>query len=124
VTIQGDRLLLRRLLANLVENGIHAGEGAGRAGRVRLGWSAAASGGARIAVDDEGPGVPPADRERIFEPYVTGKPTGTGLGLAIARKIALEHDGELAVDAAPAPGLGGARFVVTLPSHRRGEPTE
>jgi nitrogen fixation/metabolism regulation signal transduction histidine kinase len=123
VTIQGDRLLLRRLLANLVENGLHAGEGAGRAGRVRLAWSAAPDGGARIEVDDEGPGVPPADRERIFEPYVTGKPTGTGLGLAIARKIALEHDGELAVDAVPAPVLGGARFIVTLPPHRRGEPS-
>ena len=55
-----------------------------------------------------------ADREKIFEPYVTTKATGTGLGLAIARKICLEHGGELALVPERAPS-GGARFVISLP---------
>jgi two-component system, NtrC family, nitrogen regulation sensor histidine kinase NtrY len=115
VTVAGDRLLLRRLLANLIENGIHAGESAGKSGRVVLRWSAENERGtARITIDDEGPGVAAGDRERIFEPYFTSKETGTGLGLAIAKKIALDHGGSLNSDAAPAP-TGGARFVLRLP---------
>ena len=109
VTVSGDRLLLRRLLANLVENGVHAGE------RVVLSWHAdPAAGVAIVAVDDEGPGVADKDRERIFEPYVTSKETGTGLGLAIAKKIALDHRGDLSVAPGPAP-TGGARFILTVP---------
>jgi nitrogen fixation/metabolism regulation signal transduction histidine kinase len=50
----------------------------------------------------------------VFEPYVTTKATGTGLGLAIARKIAIEHGGELALATERAP-TGGARFIITLP---------
>jgi two-component system nitrogen regulation sensor histidine kinase NtrY len=68
-----------------------------------------------ITVDDQGAGVRPDSRERIFEPYVTSKATGTGLGLAIAKKIILEHGGELDVAAAAAP-TGGARFVISLPA--------
>jgi two-component system, NtrC family, nitrogen regulation sensor histidine kinase NtrY len=113
VTVAGDRLLLRRLLANLIENGIHAGEAAGKSGRVVMRWSASGS-SARVTIDDEGPGIPEVDRERIFEPYVTSKDTGTGLGLAIAKKIALDHGGSLTADAAPAP-TGGARFILILP---------
>ena len=115
VTVSGDRLLLRRLLANLIENGIHAGEAAGKSGHVVMRWSAnPGRGTARITIDDEGPGVAAGDRERIFEPYFTSKETGTGLGLAIAKKVALDHGGSLSVDAEAAP-TGGARFVLTLP---------
>jgi nitrogen fixation/metabolism regulation signal transduction histidine kinase len=113
VTVRADKLLLKRLLANLVENGIQAGQEAGHAGDVVVAWS---SDGRRatITVDDHGKGVGSGDRERIFEPYVTTKTTGTGLGLAISRKIAIEHGGELAVSAERAP-TGGARFVLSLP---------
>ncbi|HKE20634.1 MAG TPA: ATP-binding protein [Kofleriaceae bacterium] len=115
VTVAGDRLLLRRLLTNLIENGIHAGEAAGKSGRVAMRWSADhGRGTARITVDDEGGGVAAADRERIFEPYVTSKESGTGLGLAIAKKIALDHGGNLLVEGDAAPS-GGARFVLTVP---------
>ena len=103
------------MLANLVENGLHAGEEAGRRGQVTVSWTAdVRAGQAIVHVDDEGKGVAAADRERIFEPYVTTKATGTGLGLAISKKIALEHGGDLDVAAEPAPG-GGARFVLTVP---------
>jgi signal transduction histidine kinase len=67
-----------------------------------------------ITVDDHGKGVADASRDKIFEPYVTTKASGTGLGLAIARKVALEHGGDLVLAPHRAP-TGGARFVVSLP---------
>ena len=113
VTVRADKLLLKRVLANLVENGIHAGQEAGTAGDVVVSWEARRDAVA-ITVDDHGKGVADDKREKIFEPYVTTKATGTGLGLAIARKLAIEHGGELAVAPERAP-TGGARFVVSLP---------
>ncbi len=115
ILLRADKLLLKRVLANLVENGVHAGQEAGKKGAVTVSWSTAA--GARqatITVDDEGKGVAADARERVFEPYVTTKATGTGLGLAIAKKIALEHGGTLEVAPTSAPS-GGARFVLTVP---------
>jgi nitrogen fixation/metabolism regulation signal transduction histidine kinase len=115
VTVRADRLLLKRLLANLIENAIHAGQEAGASGDVVIGWAAdPARDAVTITVDDFGKGVPEASRDRIFEPYVTSKATGTGLGLAIARKIAIEHGGDLVLAPDRAP-TGGARFVVSLP---------
>jgi nitrogen fixation/metabolism regulation signal transduction histidine kinase len=115
VTVRADKLLLKRVLANLVENGIHAGLEAGTAANVVIGWHAdRVNDAAVITVDDSGRGVRDEDRERIFEPYVTTKSTGTGLGLAIAKKICIEHGGELVVAPERAP-TGGARFVVSLP---------
>jgi nitrogen fixation/metabolism regulation signal transduction histidine kinase len=115
VRVRGDRLLLRRVLSNLVENGVHAGIEAGKTGRVSIRWQAEpAQQRALLEVDDEGAGVPEAMREQIFEPYVTGKEHGTGLGLAICKKIALEHRGTLTLSESPAPA-GGARFVLSLP---------
>ncbi|MEO8548665.1 MAG: ATP-binding protein [Kofleriaceae bacterium] len=115
VTVRADKLLLKRVLVNLVENGLHAGEEAGSTGEVVVAWRADARGDAvTITVDDRGKGVAEESRDKIFEPYVTTKATGTGLGLAIARKIAIEHGGELAVDPGKAP-TGGARFVISLP---------
>ena len=112
--VRADKLLLKRVLTNLVENALHAGQEAGNASDVVIGWVDTGRGTVAITVDDHGKGVSAADRERIFEPYVTTKTTGTGLGLAIAKKIALEHGGDLAVSPDPAP-TGGARFVLTLP---------
>jgi two-component system, NtrC family, nitrogen regulation sensor histidine kinase NtrY len=115
VTVRADKLLLKRVFANLVENAIHAGEEAGNPGDVVIGWATDPRRDVVIiTVDDHGKGVGEASRDKIFEPYVTTKATGTGLGLAIARKIAIEHGGdlELAPDRAP---TGGARFVVSLP---------
>jgi nitrogen fixation/metabolism regulation signal transduction histidine kinase len=115
VTVRADKLLLKRVLANLVENGIHAGQETGADGKVVIAWRAEPGGeSVTITIDDQGKGVAEGDRDRIFEPYVTSKTTGTGLGLAIARKIAIEHGGELALSLARAPS-GGARFIVTLP---------
>jgi signal transduction histidine kinase len=110
VTVKGDAALLRRLIRNLLENArVHAG-GATEV-RVETG-----TGGARIVVDDAGPGIPEADRERIFEPFYradgAARGSGFGLGLAIVRQIAQAHGGS--VEYAPRAG-GGSRFTVTLP---------
>jgi nitrogen fixation/metabolism regulation signal transduction histidine kinase len=110
-----DRSLFSRVLANLIENAVQAAEGAGKQPQVRLSLHARpARGRAAIVVEDNGPGVPAADRQRIFDPYVTTKPSGTGLGLAIVRKIVIDHGGDISVAAEPS-ALGGARFEVEIP---------
>ena len=113
VTVRADKLLLKRVLANLVENGIHAGADTSGDAKVVVSWRAERD-IVSITVDDHGKGVPNESRDKIFEPYVTSKATGTGLGLAIARKIAIEHGGELTLATSKAP-TGGARFIVSLP---------
>lgn len=115
VMIRGDRLLLRRVLTNLVENGVHAGKAANRGGAVVVTWQPdEVAGTVVLTVDDEGDGIFDDERDKIFEPYITTKDDGTGLGLTISKKIALDHGGRLAVAKEPAPS-GGARFVLTLP---------
>jgi two-component system, NtrC family, nitrogen regulation sensor histidine kinase NtrY len=108
-----DRMLIRRVLANLVENAIHAAAEASREPRVRIGVRRR-DGAAILTVDDNGPGVSAEARERIFDPYVTTKEHGTGLGLAIVRKVVLDHGGDVRVAEQPSP-LGGARLEVELP---------
>src|SRR5690606_14459131 len=82
-----------------------------RGGTVTL----SANGGDRvtISVRDSGPGVPPAERSRIFEPFYTASVDGTGLGLSVVRRIARELDWELEVEHAPA---GGAEFRSRWPA--------
>jgi len=110
VTLDGDPLLLRRLIRNLLDN---ARAHAGGASEIRV---IRHDGGARLVVEDAGPGVRDEDRERIFEPFYrrrdTAQSTGAGLGLAIVRQIARVHDGEVVY--APRDG-GGSRFIVTFP---------
>jgi signal transduction histidine kinase len=69
-----------------------------------------------VEVRDDGPGVPLAERERIFEPFVTTRVTGTGLGLSIARKLVELHGGRLSLLDRTA---GGACFRVELPREDR-----
>ena len=72
----------------------------------------------QLAVSDDGPGVPPAERERIFDKFrqvaqpVAGRGHGTGLGLSICREIVVRHGGRIWVETS---ARGGARFVVELP---------
>jgi signal transduction histidine kinase len=108
--VLGDADALSRALRNLVDNAITA---TGRTGRV---WVLVRRDGANVlaSVEDDGPGVPAADRERIFEGFVRLEPVrgpGAGLGLAIARRVAREHGGDLTY----AGGGRGGRFVLRLP---------
>ncbi|MEM1414388.1 MAG: ATP-binding protein [Myxococcota bacterium] len=109
VPVRIDAMMMKRALDNLVRNAFQAMRG--REGEVRI---AAVRHGAEVAigVEDDGPGVPERARERVFDPYFTTKAEGTGLGLPIVKKVALEHGGDLSVQAAAG---GGARFVLTLP---------
>jgi signal transduction histidine kinase len=108
-----DRELLRQVLVNLCDNAAQALGAAG--GRVTLTVTAGEDGRATVEVADDGPGVPEAIRELLFEPYVTGRPGegGSGLGLAIARKVLLDHGGDLELAASSS---GGATFRLTLPA--------
>jgi two-component system nitrogen regulation sensor histidine kinase NtrY len=66
----------------------------------------------RIVVADNGPGIPPAERDKLFLPYYSTKQRGSGLGLAIVRRIVAEHGGSIEVlDNAPR----GTRFAIELP---------
>jgi two-component system sensor histidine kinase HydH len=69
-------------------------------------------GGPRVEIQDTGTGIPPEEREKIFDPYFTTKPTGTGLGLAIVHKIIEAHGGRIAVDSRRG---GGTAITVDLP---------
>lgn len=111
IVINGDPLALKRLIANLVENALKYG-GSAR-GRVF-----AEAGQAVIEIDDDGPGVPPAELERVFEPFFRGEPSrnretgGIGLGLAVVRSLARAHGGDVILLNRPE---GGLRARVTLP---------
>ena len=65
-----------------------------------------------LTVGDEGPGIDPDVRARVFDPYFTTRRDGTGLGLAIVKKIVLQHGGEIEVGARPG---GGALFTLAFP---------
>jgi signal transduction histidine kinase len=109
----GSRARLARVLANLLDNAErHA------SGRIRVGLDEG-EGAAVLRVADDGAGVPPDDRERIFERFVrldearSRDDGGSGLGLAITRELVLAHGGTIAVGDAPE---GGALFEVRLPA--------
>jgi signal transduction histidine kinase len=113
VTVNGDRLLLRRLIRNLLENARrYAGDGPIDVSVVKE------SDRAVLEVRDHGPGVPSDERERIFEPFYRLAATresgrGSGLGLALVREIARRHGGEAVCLAAEG---GGSRFRIDLPA--------
>ena len=103
--VLADRMLIKHVLVNLVENAIHAAEGLQRVHPVAIGISATIERlTVRIEVQDDGPGMAPETLERAFDPYYTTKEHGTGLGLAIVKKIMLEHRGSVVLTSAPGKG--------------------
>jgi len=113
--IAGDPHQLQQVVLNLVNNAIQA---MAPGGQGRLGVTSSLSpdrSTIRLAVTDNGPGIPPEHLPRVLEPFFTTKPQGegTGLGLAIAQGIVTDHGGIIAVEST----LGqGATFTVTLPA--------
>jgi nitrogen fixation/metabolism regulation signal transduction histidine kinase len=114
--VNADRDQIVQLLTNLIQNGQYAAETQpvrdGRTPRVTVDVQAPSTDKVRIVVSDNGPGLAPEMRARLFEPYATNKPGGTGLGLAIAQRIAIEHGGEISYAESP---TGGASFSIELP---------
>jgi two-component system osmolarity sensor histidine kinase EnvZ len=112
ITVPARPDALKRCIANLVNNAIiharHVAIGARRSGEM-----------VEITVDDDGPGIPPAEREAVFRPFYRADPSrnpetgGTGLGLTIARDVARGHGGDLTIEDAP---LGGVRARLRLPA--------
>ncbi len=105
-----DPLVLRRILDNLVANGVEAL--ADRDGTVTIASAAVEGGGARITVADTGPGMTEAQLARAFNDFYTTKPTGTGLGLSIVRRLAADLGANLAIDTTPG---AGTRVAITFP---------
>ena len=101
---------IRRVLINLVDNAIEAME---RRGEIVIETHVdAAHNIVRVVVADNGPGIPAAEREKLFLPYYSTKRRGSGLGLAIVRRIIAEHGGSVEVaDNTPR----GTRFTIELP---------
>lgn len=110
-SIRADRDQLVQVLTNLVKNALEACADV-RDARVDVSLRSLDEQTVEIVVSDDGPGVAPEMRERLFEAYATDKPEGTGLGLLIAQRIVVEHGGEITYEPSAS---GGAAFRVTLP---------
>ena len=130
IHVWGDPAALARIVGNLIDNAVkYGGEAAvtlwqaGTQTAIQTGTQVGTQAGAEaiMLVDDRGPGVPGAERERIFEPFLRLEASrnrdrgGAGLGLAIARHLVLSLGGIIAVEDRPG---GGARFRVTLPARQ------
>ncbi|WP_394837486.1 ATP-binding protein [Pendulispora rubella] len=106
--VHGDGRLLARALGNLVSNALRYAKSRVVIRALRAGESV------RIVVDDDGPGIPEPERERVFEPFVRlhSEGRGVGLGLAIVRRIAAQHGGSVRIETAEP---SGCRVILELP---------
>ena len=109
---QGDPILLRRALENLVLNSLDAMPAGGTL-TVRTSHQ---GGAARLEVSDTGQGLTPEECARLFTPYYTSKRHGTGLGLAIVQSVVSDHGGRIEVESAPG---AGATFRIELPIEQK-----
>jgi two-component system nitrogen regulation sensor histidine kinase NtrY len=101
---------MRRVVLNLVDNAVEAMD---RHGTIEVSTAHdAANSLVNVVVADDGPGIPPGERDKLFLPYYSTKKRGSGLGLAIVRRIVAEHGGSIEVaDNLP----HGTRFTIELP---------
>jgi two-component system sensor kinase FixL len=106
--VPADAEMLRIVFQNVLVNGAHAMEGRGRI-RVAVNTVDAAC---YIAFTDQGPGIPPDIRDKIFTPFFTTKSRGSGLGLSTAKRLIEAHGGEISIDC---PTTGGTTVLVRLP---------
>ena len=114
--VAGDRVQLQQVLINLLMNGMQAMEPHGGTLRLSVAPLDRPDGnGVRIAVADEGPGIPEDCYGRLFEPFYSTKPDGMGMGLPICRSIVEAHGGRIAA----VPGGPGATLEITLPACRK-----
>lgn len=119
-SLEGDEDLLHRVVVNLVLNAVQAADGEGRvtievreAQPDELPRGLPMGRAVLLKVSDDGPGIPEGLKERLFEPFVTGRTGGSGLGLAIVQRAVEAHRGVILVESAPGDGTA---FSVVLPS--------
>ena len=114
--MDGDRTQLQQVTLNLILNAIEAMGGIDAGAReLWISTEREAAGGVLVTVRDSGPGLDPADTERVFTAFYTTKPKGMGMGLAICRSMVEAHGGRMW---ASANEPGGAVFQFTLPLER------
>ena len=106
-----DQRSLEQVLINIITNAYDAIKEAGGVISVQIAPNEADAGYLDVSISDTGPGIPPEIQEKIFEPFVTGKPKGTGLGLAITKRMVEAHKGRIELETYP----GGTIFKVILP---------
>jgi two-component system sensor histidine kinase PilS (NtrC family) len=124
-SVEGDEDLLHRVVVNLVLNALQASNGKARVAlEVRearlsdLPFGVSIDSAVLLQVEDDGPGVPADLKDRLFEPFVSGREGGSGLGLAIVQRAVEAHLGVVFVDS---PAAGGTVFRVIIPSTRSSE---
>jgi signal transduction histidine kinase len=126
--VVADEAQLTQVFENLTRNAVQA---MGDDGCLRVSASAV-DGRVHALVEDNGPGIPDADRARVFEPLFTTKAKGMGLGLALCKRIVEAYGGEIRIDSVPGEGttvhvtLPAAstlsRLSASVPGHSRGRP--
>jgi two-component system sensor histidine kinase HydH len=112
-----DPALLEQILLNLLRNAFEAAA-VNPAPQVQLGVSVDARGGVTLTVVDNGPGIPPESRSRLFQPFFTTKSSGTGLGLVIARSLTTALGGELTLSDASPRGTVAALYFPAAAARR------
>lgn len=110
--IQADPTLIRQLLHNLIKNALEAATPETTPTQLSI-YTQQIEPNTQLTVCDNGPGIPQADQNWIFEPYATDKPKGTGLGLAIVKKIVDEHQGQISLLSTPGEATC---FKIILPN--------
>lgn len=111
-SVAGDRLVLRRIVENLLSNAVES-FGSSRRGEVTVGTEQPDLTLVRIVIADTGPGMDRATLDHAFDDFHTTKEGGTGLGLSIVRRLVLDLDGALRIETAPG---AGTRAIVELPA--------
>jgi len=111
--VAGDAIQLQQVVVNLLKNACEALSSSPQPGRISV-RTFAENGWVTLTVTDSGPGLPPGFEQRLFRPFVSGRPGGLGLGLAICATIVEAHGGR--ISAGNAAG-GGAEFAVQLTAH-------
>lgn len=114
-TVVADRVQIEQVVLNLLNNGVEAIESGGGQQRVLIASSSATGTDCvQVSICDSGPGVAPAIMDRIFDPFVTTKPSGLGFGLSISQSIIEAHGGRLWWEQS---ALGGTMLRFTLPAN-------
>lgn len=113
-----DVQMIEQVLVNLITNACQAMEGIERAKRLEIA-SSVQDGRIVLRVSDSGPGVPPAFREKVFDPFFTTRKDGSGIGLSFSHRIVIDHGGALRVGTSR---WGGAEFRIEIPVAKEGVP--